>query len=463
MQSHFSLNSAKMIRLLNSRLLSSLKRQAFISSRLSSSSANDPNVEEPVWKDPFKHALPKEEKTFTDYEEVPVNWSYVDRLFAPELIPEMPKTQEVTASGWRPPKDPVPDLPYYIRRSRYHLPELFLERRRDQLNPKTMLYEYVEVVALRGIFGDLFACEQDLKQFLEAKVEHPVATYIDELKGVIKVRGADRSLIELFMSCTNCMKKYTVLRKEHGCSNCAYGFCQKCLTKKFLLPKLSPKPVSVCDGCFQSLTGGIVQPLEKVRNESTEDGSNWWGDGKPPPSMRHFYPTKPKLLKSKDEEKKKLTDAEQETELAERIAKLTNKTVDEVMNPRYMVSDRDSGDIPSTSADILSNLRQPTDPMAKLTTLNTAPKDDKTDKLNFPKPPPAENSLEDLEERLAALRNVPVDVIRNPRLLVMNEGDDSEPELSEDAKNLLNRAEQRLRKKEPDLFYENEAWSDSDD
>lgn len=77
--------------------------------------------------------------------------------------------------------------------------------------------------------------------------------------------------------------------------------------------------------------------------------------------------------------------------------------------------------------------------------------------------PPAENSLEDLEERLAALRNVPVDVIRNPRLLVMNEGDDSEPELSEDAKNLLNRAEQRLRKKEPDLFYENEAWSDSDD
>lgn len=50
-----------------------------------------------------------------------------------------------------------------------------------------------------------------------------------------------------------------------------------------------------------------------------------------------------------------------------------------------MVSDRDSGDIPSTSADILSNLRQPTDPMAKLTTLNTAPKDDKTDKLNFPK------------------------------------------------------------------------------
>lgn len=96
-----------------------------------------------------------------------VDWKYVERLLAPELIPEMPKTKEITPSGWRPPQgfstnliyllvsDPAPDLLYYIRRSRYHLPELFFERRRDQLNPKTMLYEYVEVVALRGIFGDI--------------------------------------------------------------------------------------------------------------------------------------------------------------------------------------------------------------------------------------------------------------------------------------------------------------------
>jgi hypothetical protein len=38
-----------------------------------------------------------------------------------------------------------------------------------------------------------------LKQFLESKLDHPVAMYADELKGVIKVRGADRSLIELFV------------------------------------------------------------------------------------------------------------------------------------------------------------------------------------------------------------------------------------------------------------------------
>lgn len=38
-----------------------------------------------------------------------------------------------------------------------------------------------------------------MKEFLETTVDHPVATYVDELKGTIKVRGADRSLIERFV------------------------------------------------------------------------------------------------------------------------------------------------------------------------------------------------------------------------------------------------------------------------
>jgi hypothetical protein len=68
--------------------------------------------------------------------------------------------------------------------------------------------------------------------------------------------------------------------------------------------------------------------------------------------------------------------------------------------------------------------------------------------------------MESLEERLAALRNVPVETIRKPRLMVIN-NEDSEPELDDDAKKLLQDAEQKLRKNEPDLFYVNEAL-DSD-
>ncbi|KAK0410163.1 hypothetical protein QR680_004986 [Steinernema hermaphroditum] len=159
-------------------------------------------AEKPItkyWEDPWKHALPEQKKTYTEFKEIPVDWSYVDRLMPLETIPEMPKNCGVTPSGWRPPMDPPPELPYYIRRRRDHLPPLYLERRRDQLDPKTMEYKYVELVTLNSVTGDVFACEQDLREFLEAELGHPVATHVDELKGRIKVKGAERSLLERFV------------------------------------------------------------------------------------------------------------------------------------------------------------------------------------------------------------------------------------------------------------------------
>lgn len=73
-----------------------------------------------------------------------------------DKIPDPPTSQEVTPSGWRPPREPVPDLPYYIRRNRFHLPALYLSRQRDQLNPATMQFEYKELVTLKGVYGDCF-------------------------------------------------------------------------------------------------------------------------------------------------------------------------------------------------------------------------------------------------------------------------------------------------------------------
>jgi hypothetical protein len=42
------------------------------------------------------------------------------------------------------------------------------------------------------------------------------------------------------------------------------------------------------------------------------------------------------------------------------LAKLKNQTIEEVQNPRYLISDKDEGGIPSTSNEILANLREPT-------------------------------------------------------------------------------------------------------
>ncbi|MFH4982522.1 hypothetical protein AB6A40_009231 [Gnathostoma spinigerum] len=152
-----------------------------------------------LWEDPWKYARPQKSKTFATFEEAAVDWKYVERLMPVRVIPDVPKHDKYpTPSGWRPP-NPPPDLSYYIGRNRKHLPALYLESRRDNLNPETMNFDYVELVVVKNIHGDVFACERDMRRYLEEKLGHPIATNVDELKGQIKVKGADRSLIENFI------------------------------------------------------------------------------------------------------------------------------------------------------------------------------------------------------------------------------------------------------------------------
>lgn len=115
--------------------------------------------------------------------------------------------------------DPPRDLPYYVRRNNKHVFNIFLERRRDTIDTDTMEFNYVELIVLPNINGDVFvksrlnfliellcwrniffqACEKDLKAYLEQKVGRPVATHVNEPQGKIRVKGADRSLVEQFL------------------------------------------------------------------------------------------------------------------------------------------------------------------------------------------------------------------------------------------------------------------------
>ncbi|ETN77852.1 hypothetical protein NECAME_03024 [Necator americanus] len=95
--------------------------------------------------------------------------------------------------------DPPPKLPYYVRRKRDHTLPLYLSRRRDLLNEKTLDFDYVELVTMKEIDGDVFACERDLREFLEKELCKPIATHVDELKGRIVIKGADRAIIEKFL------------------------------------------------------------------------------------------------------------------------------------------------------------------------------------------------------------------------------------------------------------------------
>ncbi|KAH7730681.1 60S ribosomal protein L49 [Aphelenchoides avenae] len=269
-----------------------------------------------------------------------------------------------------------------------------------------MDYEYVELVALKQIYGDVFACEKELREFLEAEVGHPIATYVDELKGTIKIKGAHRALVE----------------------NCGYGFCQKCLPQKLVLPGISSKPVSVCTSCYgmlskkASATSNVRQ--EKSRAENNQD--KWWGDDElPPPSMRHFLAGA-----------KPVSSQQSHPQLEERLANLAGVPVDHIRNPKGILPEREPAITLSTTVHGTPRLRTEDPTLAKL------------------------------EERVAALRGVPVEVIRNPRLMVVDD-DEEEEELTDDAKELLTAAETHYKKSaisgncsapKQAIYYANDAF-----
>ncbi|VDN00962.1 unnamed protein product [Thelazia callipaeda] len=147
-----------------------------------------------VWDDPWQAIF--SEHTKTGAVEIAINWKYVQKLLPRKLIPDVPKHETYpTPSGWRPPK-PQPNLTFYVERNRYHLLPLYLETRRDQLDTKTLEFEYVELVSVRNIHGDIFECEKKMREYLEERLQHPIATHVDELKGCIKIKGADRAVVE---------------------------------------------------------------------------------------------------------------------------------------------------------------------------------------------------------------------------------------------------------------------------
>uniref|UniRef100_A0A8R1HQC9 Large ribosomal subunit protein mL49 n=1 Tax=Caenorhabditis japonica TaxID=281687 RepID=A0A8R1HQC9_CAEJA len=112
---------------------------------------------EKVWENPWKHAIPERTKTLPTVEEISVDWSYVERLMPIEVIPEVPKHESYpTPSGWTPPTELGKTHPYFVRRRPDHMLPLYLERKRDLLNENTLDFDYVELVTVKNIDGDLF-------------------------------------------------------------------------------------------------------------------------------------------------------------------------------------------------------------------------------------------------------------------------------------------------------------------
>lgn len=63
------------------------------------------------------------------------------------------------------------------------------------------------------------------------------------------------------MSCYGCGAGFSAFRKEHGCKNCGFAFCTKCLPNKVPVPKLNNEKHRVCIKCYKIMTGQ-VKPSE---------------------------------------------------------------------------------------------------------------------------------------------------------------------------------------------------------
>ncbi|KAK3092400.1 hypothetical protein FSP39_002347 [Pinctada imbricata] len=72
------------------------------------------------------------------------------------------------------------------------------------------------------------------------------------------------------MPCYGCGDSFGFFAKEHGCKNCGFAFCSKCLSKKTKVPKLNDEKHSVCNKCYNILTGKVKPKDDKERFDPPE-------------------------------------------------------------------------------------------------------------------------------------------------------------------------------------------------
>ncbi|CAI5796952.1 ribosomal L49, mitochondrial [Podarcis lilfordi] len=85
-------------------------------------------------------------------------YRFVERLIPPSRAPVPPKhDSHPTPSGWSPPQDPLPDLSYFVRRSRMHNIPVYTD---------TTFRGYRKMTVIRKIEGNIWALENEVKELI---------------------------------------------------------------------------------------------------------------------------------------------------------------------------------------------------------------------------------------------------------------------------------------------------------
>ncbi|XP_057584449.1 39S ribosomal protein L49, mitochondrial [Hippopotamus amphibius kiboko] len=107
-------------------------------------------------------------------------YRFVERLFPPISIPKPPKHEHYpTPSGWQPPRDPPPNLPYFVRRSRMHNIPVY----------KDITHGNRQMTVIRKVEGDIWALQKDVEDFLSPLLGKTPITQVNEVTGTLRVKG----------------------------------------------------------------------------------------------------------------------------------------------------------------------------------------------------------------------------------------------------------------------------------
>ncbi|XP_038146416.1 mitochondrial ribosomal protein L49 [Cyprinodon tularosa] len=106
-------------------------------------------------------------------------YRFVERLIPPTRIPDPPKHVGAAPSGWIPPAESPPPLPYMVRRSRMHNIPVYSE----------LTHGNRKMTLLRKVEGDIWALEKDVREHLKGVTGKELPTQVNEVTMTLKVKG----------------------------------------------------------------------------------------------------------------------------------------------------------------------------------------------------------------------------------------------------------------------------------
>uniref|UniRef100_A0A3Q2ZUJ6 Large ribosomal subunit protein mL49 n=2 Tax=Kryptolebias marmoratus TaxID=37003 RepID=A0A3Q2ZUJ6_KRYMA len=106
-------------------------------------------------------------------------YKFVERLIPASRVPEPPKHAGPAPSGWIPPAETPPALPYMIRRSRMHNVPVYTD----------LTHGNRKMTLVRKVEGDIWALEKDVREYLKEVTGKELPTQVNEVTMTLKVKG----------------------------------------------------------------------------------------------------------------------------------------------------------------------------------------------------------------------------------------------------------------------------------